>query len=63
MISFFRIGGVEFILVLDTLELEIIGNIIERFNSLIKKEISDYIIDFTCGYVPVTEPLTLGEVP
>ena len=60
--QFFRIGGDEFILVLDTLELEIIGNIIERFNSLIKKEISDYIIDFTCGYVPVTEPLTLGEV-
>ena len=60
--QFFRIGGDEFILVVDTLELEIVGNMIERFRSIVKEEISEYPLDFTCGFVPVTEPLTLEYV-
>ena len=60
--QFFRIGGDEFILVIDTLELEVVGNMIERLRNIVREEISEYPIDFTCGFVPVTEPLTLDYV-
>ncbi len=60
--QFFRIGGDEFILIIDTIELETVCRIIERFRALIKKEMNDFYFDFTCGYVPVTEPHTLDEV-
>ena len=60
--QFFRIGGDEFILVVDTLELETVGSMIERLKTIVKEEISEYPLDFTCGYVPVSEPLTLDYV-
>ena len=60
--QFFRIGGDEFILVADTLELETVGSMIERFKNIVKEEISEYSLDFTCGVVPVSEPLTLEYV-
>ncbi len=60
--QFFRIGGDEFLLVVDTLELEVVGNIIERLHVIVKKEMSEYLLDFTCGYVPVSGNVTLDEI-
>ena len=60
--QFFRIGGDEFLLVVDTLELEVVGNIIERLHVIVKKEMSEYLLDFTCGYIPVSGNGTLDEI-
>ncbi len=59
---FFRIGGDEFVLVINTLDTNVAGDIIKRFNSIVKKDMEKYKLDFTYGFVPVKNPISLEEI-